>query len=104
MYKSPIDIIYGQLQTQIEGEVMRAVQQIGVNVDKEELLRALQYDRGQYKKGYADAMDSIVRCKDCKYYTYDGYHKHNYCSNSRGMRYIVLQEYFCSYGERREGE
>ena len=46
----------------------------------------------------------VVRCKDCKYYTFDGYHKHNYCSNSRGMRYIVLQEYFCSYGERRNNK
>ena len=57
MYKSPIDIIYGQMETQMEGDILRAVQRYGINVDKEELLKALQYDRGQYEKGYKDAMD-----------------------------------------------
>ena len=33
----------------------RAVQSYGINVDKDELIRALQYDREQYYKGYADA-------------------------------------------------
>lgn len=54
MYKSPIEIIYGQLQMQFEGEALRAVQSYDIKVDKEELLRALQYDRGQYDKGYQD--------------------------------------------------
>lgn len=58
MYKSPIEVIYGQLETQLEGEVMQAVQRLHVNVDKEELLRALKHDRGQYEKGYRDAMDN----------------------------------------------
>ena len=43
-----------------------------------------------------------VRCKDCKFYTYDGYHKHHYCSMARGLRYVILQDDFCSYGERRK--
>ena len=55
MYISPIDIIYGQLETQMEGDILRAVQSYGINVDKDELIRALQYDREQYYKGYADA-------------------------------------------------
>lgn len=56
MYKSPIEIIQGQLQMQMEDNIMKAVQSVHVNVDKEELLRALQYDRQQYNKGYADAL------------------------------------------------
>lgn len=56
MYKSPIDIIHGQLETQLEGEVLKAVQKCGVVVDKDELLKALAYDRDQYEKGYRDAM------------------------------------------------
>lgn len=56
MYKSPIEIIQGQLQVQLEGTIMKAVQQQDVIVDKDELIRALQYDRDQYEKGYADAM------------------------------------------------
>lgn len=57
MYKSPIEIIYGQMETQMEGNILRAVQKYDINVDKEELIRALQYDRGQYQKGYRDAME-----------------------------------------------
>lgn len=71
MYKSPIEIIYGQMQTQMEGDILRAVQSYCPNVDKEELIRALQYDRQQYDIGYADgkrdAMNELVRCKDCKH-------------------------------------
>lgn len=55
MYKSPIDVIQGEMQMQVEGEIFRAVQNVGVYVDKEELLKALAYDRNQYEKGYADA-------------------------------------------------
>ena len=54
MYESPIKIIQGQLQTQLEGQVMKAIQNVGVVVDKEELIRALKYDRGQYSKGFRD--------------------------------------------------
>ncbi len=49
----------------MEGEILKAVQNVGVNVDKDELLKALQYDRNQYQKGYADRDSEIIRCKDC---------------------------------------
>ena len=106
MYKSPIEIIYGQMQTQMEGDIFRAVQSYYPNVDKEELLRALQYDREQYNKGYVDgtndAMASIVRCKDCKHQR--KYHqKPPRCYCLRHERYTLWDDY-CSYGERREGE
>lgn len=64
-YQSPIEVIQTQLRNQIEGEIYKAVMNVGVNVDKEELLKALQYDREQYQKGYKDRDDQIVRCKDC---------------------------------------
>ena len=106
MYKSPIDIYYGQMETQLEGSVLRAVQKVGVNVDKEELIRALKYDRDQYDKGYSDgerdSMDSMIRCKNCKHCsnnTPDGLH---WCDeHERGS---LMDDDFCSYGERREGE
>lgn len=53
-YESPINIIYGQMQLQMDDNICRAVQNVGINVDKEELLQALAYDRNQYEKGYAD--------------------------------------------------
>ena len=65
-YQSPIEVIQTQIQSQIEGEIYKAVMRVGINVDKDELLKALQYDRGRYQKGYADHDLDIVRCKDCK--------------------------------------
>ena len=66
-YQSPIDLIMGQMNISYENEICKAVQSVGVNVDKNELLKALQYDRGQYQKGYADRDSEIIRCKDCKH-------------------------------------
>ena len=54
MYESPIKIITGKIQTQIDDEIYRAVQNVGINVDREELLKALEYDRGQYEKGWRE--------------------------------------------------
>lgn len=63
MYQSPIEIVDMQcldalkielLKAQ-EEEIYRAVVNVGINVDREELIRALAYDRGQYQKGFADA-------------------------------------------------
>ena len=60
MYQSPIEIIHGELEMQLEGEVYKAVQRVGVNVNKEELLKALQYDRGQYLNGYGDGYEKAI--------------------------------------------
>lgn len=61
MYKSPIDLMIQDLRIQQEDEIFRAVQNVGVVVDKEELIRALAYDRGQYQKGYMDGLKNAVR-------------------------------------------
>lgn len=58
MYKSPINTVYGELETKLkqtfDETVVSAVQSVGVNVDKDELVKALHYDREQYEKGYRD--------------------------------------------------
>lgn len=54
MWESPIDAIYDAVQTSFENEVVKAVRSVNIKVDKEELLKALAYDRNQYEKGYAD--------------------------------------------------
>lgn len=58
MYDSPINVIYGKLQTKaqedMENHIFESVQSVGVMVDKDELIKALQYDRQQYEKGFAD--------------------------------------------------
>ena len=38
---------------------LEAVQRVGVTVDKEELIKALRYDRRQYENGYRDALIKI---------------------------------------------
>lgn len=54
MYVSPITIMQGELNVQVENEVIKATRTVGVDVDKDELIKALMYDREQYEKGYAD--------------------------------------------------
>ena len=66
MYESPITV-YTQLNDVLE-EVHKKQEEyvynylfeIGVNVDKEELIKALQYDREQYTKGYRDGMQKLA--------------------------------------------
>lgn len=64
-WESPIDVIYEDVATQFEGEVLKAVQRCEIKVDKEELIKALAYDRKQYEQGYgngyADGMEAAVR-------------------------------------------
>ena len=59
-YESPITAIYEQIATQInqdfEDRIMAEVKmKVDVDVNKEELLKALNYDREQYQKGVEDA-------------------------------------------------
>ena len=62
-YKSPIEIICENMKSQMENGVYSVVQSYGINVDKEELIKALQYDRDQYRKGYEDAQAESERKK-----------------------------------------
>lgn len=53
-YKSPVEVIRHEMQMRVENDVMKAVQQHDIYVDKNELIKALKYDRDQYVKGFAD--------------------------------------------------
>lgn len=61
MYKSPIEIIYSSIEAQMENEIYKEVLKYGINVDKEELLKALKYDREQYQRGYQDCLKEKVK-------------------------------------------
>lgn len=60
MYESPIsemvDDICLKMQNFHDAKVVEAVQNVGINVNKDELISALSYDRKQYDKGYADGI------------------------------------------------
>lgn len=64
MYSSPIELITSDFQMKvgksIDEQIYNAVLNVGVNVDKSELLKALLYDRKQYQKGYADGMKEFA--------------------------------------------
>lgn len=53
-YQSPIQQYISDMTMKMENDVCTAVQNVGIYVDKEELIKALRYDRQQYDKGYAD--------------------------------------------------
>lgn len=69
-YESPINIqeIASQIQEKVNADleysIMMQVRQV-VNVDKDELIKALQYDRNQYEKGMQDAKKVLM--PKCKY-------------------------------------
>ena len=60
MYESPITEWQTEMQVTYEDECLKAVQRVGFDVNKEELLKALQYDRGQYLTGYMDGYCDAV--------------------------------------------
>ena len=107
MYKSPITIY---ITEDIERRAVREQEEyilsqikMAVDVDEKELIRALQYDRDQYGKGYSDGRAErdaeIVRCKDCVYAIIDPY----------GISCTTLcmdtsDDHYCWWGERREDE
>lgn len=69
MYESPIELIvkdtYQKILEQREENIFKAIFETGVKVDKEELLKALKYDREQYNKGYMDgAKEFAERLKE----------------------------------------
>lgn len=53
-YESPINVIAKQLRMEKEANIVKAVQEYGIDVNKDELVKALQYDRNQYEKGYVN--------------------------------------------------
>jgi len=101
MYESPINIIMSDIQMSFDGEIYKAVQRAGIDVRKEELLKALKYDRNQYQKGYNDRDSEIIRCKDCKHFNDTGCSPgYGWCERS-GMNRGVTDEWYCADGKRR---
>ena len=67
MYKSPITLLIEnaekqlrQAQEQSEQTIYQCVNSFGVAVDKEELIKALKYDRDQYSRGYKDGANEVL--------------------------------------------
>lgn len=65
MYKSPITIIQEQFTSDIkmtlEDDILKGVMKYEIIVDKDELIKALKYDRDQYDKGYLDGRKQGIK-------------------------------------------
>lgn len=72
MYESPIELTFEPMETiaeamstaidgQIKEAVVKATRNVHIEVNEEELIRALNYDRNQYEKGYSDGVASRGR-------------------------------------------
>ena len=108
MYESPIKIIESTIDSFSKAIIKKKDDAIfaeiqysfGVDVDKDELIRALQYDRNQYEKGYwdgqRDAKNELVRCKDCAV----PHNKWLGCPKLRGL--VPPPDFYCAYGERKD--
>ena len=61
-YKSPIEVYVTQMAIEqnrkVENAVFEAIQGLDIVIAKDELIKALKYDRDQYEKGYADGYNT----------------------------------------------
>ncbi len=80
MYESPINIMeiqdsfVSEIKEKTEEMVFTEIKRIGIDINKEELVKALSYDRNQYEKGhsdgYIDAINEFVNlANQCSGYT-----------------------------------
>ena len=68
MYISPINITQewerkepNSFGEKLDDIILSAIHKVGVEVNKEELIKAMQYDRNQYEKGYEDGKKDAVK-------------------------------------------
>lgn len=60
-YESPITIYTQQISAEYNNGILKAVQSYFPDINKDELAKALNYDRDQYKKGYADGVRNMKK-------------------------------------------
>ena len=65
MYESPINAIQKTISQQMRQEedkwIYEIEQQVGFHIDKQELIKALNYDRNSYHKGWSDACEKFLK-------------------------------------------
>lgn len=87
----------------MDDNIYRTVLKYDINVDKEELLRALEYDRLQYDAGYLDgireANPELVLCRDCVFRQQET-SSELYVICERNDYTEFPMDGFCCYGKR----
>lgn len=119
-WKSPIDTFTEEVQTALEGEVLKAVQRVCINVDIDEAKKVILEERvADDDPNYADAWEcnrfleaavaglddlptvEVIRCKDCQYWQteWETAGGHHFCPMvDRGTD----EQFYCADGERRD--
>lgn len=104
-YDSPIYMIMGDMEMQIEEHCVRAVQRAGFNVDAESLRQALENDFRRYseayRRGYENRDSEIVRCSECIYCEPLQLLAKQRC---KILCRAVGDDWFCGDGKRKEGD
>lgn len=59
-YESPVQIYLSQMQGQLEEGIYNTVKSYGIDVNKDELIKALINDRQQYVKGFRDGVKKFA--------------------------------------------
>lgn len=59
-YQSPIEMIATEMSTKFENDCVSICQSYGINVNRDELVKALAYDREQYDKGFKDGYNQAL--------------------------------------------
>lgn len=70
-YISPIKLVLSDWKTSVEDGIYQMVQSVDIDVDKDELMKALQYDRNQYEQGQWDMFCLIASAYNGKDYYFE---------------------------------
>lgn len=115
MYESPIhiscidELTSNWIEQTEDAIVAKARMVMQIDIDKEELRKALRYDRAQYAQGYAQGRrdgykerdDEIVRCGECKHWEEES----TFCLNKDGCYGSeTAEDWHCADGERRSDD
>lgn len=72
-WESPVNVfsheIFNSIKEDVDGAIIVEIErQLGVEINKDELIKAMNYDRDQYNKGYQDGLKSNaprwIPCKE----------------------------------------
>ena len=79
-YDSPLSLVTQSIMEnigkQFDDMTYQAIQKVGIDVDRDKLLEALQQDKKRYEEaycrganeGYKRRDDELIRCRDCQYF------------------------------------
>ena len=103
-----IEEIVTDFRRQHDDNIMKAVADVGIVVDKPRLIQALTDAKAFYEEGYRAAMTKadlvgVVRCKDCKYW--GGVTFGYICRRFSGttLRNETRETDYCSFGAKMDG-